>query len=194
MTQRITFFTITAFLLAGASGAQTQPAVTPAPRGAQVSPAEDAYLWLEEVESPRAMAWVKSYNTKSLGFLQSDPRYERYHAEALKILEATDRIATPQFRGHTVYNFWQDPTHVRGILRRTTLESYRTANPKWTVVLDVDSLSAKENANWVYRGANCLRPADRLCMITLSNGGKEDRKSTRLNSSHLVISYAVFCL
>src|SRR5205807_6275040 len=25
-------------------------------------------------------------------------------------------------------------------------------------------------------------------------GGKSDRKSTRLNSSHLVISYAVFCL
>src|SRR3989454_1298709 len=25
-------------------------------------------------------------------------------------------------------------------------------------------------------------------------GGDEDRKSTRLNSSHLVISYAVFCL
>src|SRR5688500_19961476 len=25
-------------------------------------------------------------------------------------------------------------------------------------------------------------------------GGREDRKSTRLNSSHLVISYAVFCL
>src|SRR5256885_9978390 len=27
-----------------------------------------------------------------------------------------------------------------------------------------------------------------------SQGFKEDRKSTRLNSSHLVISYAVFCL
>src|SRR3989454_2889928 len=27
-----------------------------------------------------------------------------------------------------------------------------------------------------------------------SKGGSEDRKSTRLNSSHLVISYAVFCL
>src|SRR5688500_19647703 len=26
------------------------------------------------------------------------------------------------------------------------------------------------------------------------NGGAKDRKSTRLNSSHLVISYAVFCL
>src|SRR5256885_6425504 len=28
----------------------------------------------------------------------------------------------------------------------------------------------------------------------LPNVGCEDRKSTRLNSSHLVISYAVFCL
>src|SRR2546426_7441404 len=26
------------------------------------------------------------------------------------------------------------------------------------------------------------------------HGGRRDRKSTRLNSSHLVISYAVFCL
>src|SRR6266540_4510576 len=26
------------------------------------------------------------------------------------------------------------------------------------------------------------------------NGGRKDRKSTRLNSSHITISYAVFCL
>src|SRR5256885_4613079 len=30
----------------------------------------------------------------------------------------------------------------------------------------------------------------RFCVVTI----KKDRKSTRLNSSHLVISYAVFCL
>src|SRR2546426_10748187 len=29
---------------------------------------------------------------------------------------------------------------------------------------------------------------------SLRAGGERDRKSTRLNSSHLVISYAVFCL
>src|SRR5256885_8894399 len=35
-----------------------------------------------------------------------------------------------------------------------------------------------------------------LTVIDLVNAGKsqKDRKSTRLNSSHLVISYAVFCL
>src|SRR5256885_10051841 len=30
--------------------------------------------------------------------------------------------------------------------------------------------------------------------IAIENGPTKDRKSTRLNSSHLVISYAVFCL
>src|SRR3989454_6001795 len=34
----------------------------------------------------------------------------------------------------------------------------------------------------------------RVLMISSNNVLKPDRKSTRLNSSHLVISYAVFCL
>src|SRR2546426_7721325 len=33
-----------------------------------------------------------------------------------------------------------------------------------------------------------------LLLAGLSRGSTKDRKSTRLNSSHLVISYAVFCL
>src|SRR5256885_3469498 len=31
-------------------------------------------------------------------------------------------------------------------------------------------------------------------VIVVGASGEQDRKSTRLNSSHLVISYAVFCL
>src|SRR6266566_7698050 len=34
----------------------------------------------------------------------------------------------------------------------------------------------------------------RAYLVTLLGGALGDRKSTRLNSSHLVISYAVFCL
>src|SRR2546426_5423558 len=37
-------------------------------------------------------------------------------------------------------------------------------------------------------------PAKRLDGPDKVNGAAQDRKSTRLNSSHLVISYAVFCL
>src|SRR5256885_1034063 len=38
------------------------------------------------------------------------------------------------------------------------------------------------------------RIARTRCDGALSAGSIQDRKSTRLNSSHLVISYAVFCL
>src|SRR2546426_1650384 len=41
----------------------------------------------------------------------------------------------------------------------------------------------------VFRGQRSLEPTTRL-----GGNGHQDRKSTRLNSSHLVISYAVFCL
>src|SRR5207244_4863353 len=43
------------------------------------------------------------------------------------------------------------------------------------------------NQPTVYFEENPLR-------LRLSSFGKEDRKSTRLNSSHQIISYAVFCL
>src|SRR5690349_22310944 len=38
------------------------------------------------------------------------------------------------------------------------------------------------------------RRGDRLGVVALARGGAEDRKSTRLNSSHVESSYAVFCL
>src|SRR5256885_12467694 len=44
-----------------------------------------------------------------------------------------------------------------------------------------------------------IDPATGITLLTLADGTTQffdplDRKSTRLNSSHLVISYAVFCL
>ena len=134
---------------------------------------DDPHMWLEEVEGERALAWVRERNARTLGVLQGDPRYQRMYDAALRILEAKDRIPVPSFRGRMIYNFWQDSSHVRGILRRTALESYRSAAPTWETVLDFDSLAAAENANWVNRGATCLPPEAHLCVIWLSNGGKD---------------------
>ncbi|MGZ8347987.1 MAG: prolyl oligopeptidase family serine peptidase, partial [Allosphingosinicella sp.] len=72
-----------------------------------------------------------------------------------------------------LYNFWQDADHVRGIVRRTTLASYRTDSPEWETVLDVDALAAAENANWVYQGMSCLPPDERRCLVFLSDGGRD---------------------
>src|SRR5258708_21622636 len=42
-------------------------------------------------------------------------------------------------------------------------------------------------------GRDVRRPA-RLGRVLHAGGSRSDRKSTRLNSSHQIISYAVFCL
>src|SRR5256885_3086402 len=48
-------------------------------------------------------------------------------------------------------------------------------------------------ADW--RHAACPRLGDQMARASVCDGDVgRDRKSTRLNSSHLVISYAVFCL
>src|SRR3712207_8584344 len=51
--------------------------------------------------------------------------------------------------------------------------------------------------HWVPEAARVLRPGGRLVFLVnawLAVLCQEDRKSTRLNSSHANISYAVFCL
>src|SRR5688500_19322967 len=48
--------------------------------------------------------------------------------------------------------------------------------------------------NFLYAHLNRIIRERELEMLFVTGPGHEDRKSTRLNSSHLVISYAVFSL
>ena len=134
---------------------------------------ETPFEWLEQVNSDRSMDWVRAENAKTLPALTGDARFAPLQAEALKILSASDRIATPEFIGEEVFNFWQDATHVRGVWRRTTLASYRSANPRWETVLDLDALATAERANWIWKGADCRPVTHDRCLIELSNGGKD---------------------
>ena len=142
-----------------------------APLEAQVQ--DDPYIWLEDVYGAKPMAWVEQHNARTTSQLESDPRYQRFYSQALAIAEAKDRIPTGYFIGGQVYNFWQDADHVRGIWRRTSLDSYSTGKPDWETVLDLDALAASEKANWVWKGAQCARPLERRCLISLSDGGED---------------------
>ena len=133
----------------------------------------DPFLWLEQVSSPRSMAWVHAENAKTVAVLEHDPHYASLYADAVKIAENRDRIPTPSIIGGQIYNFWQDAQHVHGIWRRTTLASYHTASPAWTTVLDLDALSKTEHANWFWKGENCAEPAEKRCMVQLSDGGED---------------------
>jgi len=133
----------------------------------------DPWLWLEEVEGERAMAWAAEQNSKSIPRLQGDPRFADIEAEILAIMTSDDRIPFGNLVDGMVYNFWQDAEHVRGILRRSTLESYQSADIQWETVLDVDALAMAENANWVYKAINCLPADQNRCLLQLSDGGKD---------------------
>src|SRR5262249_3303790 len=49
----------------------------------------------------------------------------------------------------------------------------RTKVPTWTPVLDLDSLAKAEKANWVWQSVTCLGPAERRCLVSLSEGGED---------------------
>ena len=133
--------------------------------------APDPFAWLEDIHGTAARAWVDKQNVRAAGVLEADPRYETFHREALAIFTAQDRIPDPDFLGSDIENLWQDATHVKGLWRRATPASYATDNPVWETLLDLDALSKAEGRNWIFKGADCLAPDDRLCLVNLSDGG-----------------------
>ena len=107
-----------------------------------VSPdGEDPNLWLEEVEGEDALEWVRGENERSLERLQADPLYQTLYDDALEIVNAAERIPYGSVRDGEVYNFWQDETNVRGLWRKTSLDSYATDAPEWETIVDFDALA-----------------------------------------------------
>ena len=165
-----TFALALAMTMTAATGA-TAADETPVP--GVPGPEQDPYIWLEEARSPEALEWVAKENERTLAAFEADPRYAQLKAEALAIFDSNDRIPFVSFRPDGLYNFWQDKANPKGVLRRTTLASYRTDSPEWEVVLDIDALAKAEGKEWVYQGSTCLPPAMTRCMIALSDGGED---------------------
>jgi prolyl oligopeptidase len=134
---------------------------------------DDAYQWLEEVLGEKPMAWVKERNAESTGELTDSERFRALEGRIREILDSDARIPSIQKEGRYYYNFWRDAKNPRGLWRRTTLEEYRKDKPAWEVVLDVDELAAREHVNWVWHGAQALRPEYRRALVSLSRGGAD---------------------
>ncbi len=133
----------------------------------------DPYIWLEDKDGAKPLAWVEAENARTLPRLQNDPRYKGFYADALAIASSKDRIPMPEQTGGRILNFWRDADHPRGIWRWTTPASYATATPQWTTLIDMDALGKAEGKEWVWKGSNCLQPDERLCLVALSEGGED---------------------
>ncbi len=105
---------------------------------------DDPYLWLEDITGEDALNWVRTHNEPTLAALGGEG-FEQMRAEALEVLDTDARIPYVRRRGEYLYNFWRDAANPRGLWRRTTLERYRTEEPDWEVVIDLDAIAAAED-------------------------------------------------
>ena len=169
---------LSAGLLSAAVGAQTVKPESPASAAATTAAQDDPYLWLEDVSGDKALDWVRERNAESKKTLEGDLAFKSLEADLLAILDSDDKIPFVGKQGEYYYNFWKDKTHQRGLWRRTTLDEYRKDDPKWETLLDLDALNKAEGENWVWHGADCLRPKDKdapytRCLLALSRGGAD---------------------
>jgi prolyl oligopeptidase len=159
-------FALAAVLLVSASlptgGADAAKASTP----------EDRYLWLEEVMGEKALAWARARNAESALALETGD-FAALEKRILDILDSDARIPYVEKLGPWYYNFWRDAKNPRGLWRRTTFAEYRKERPAWETVIDLDALGAAEKENWVWHGADCLKPKYERCLVQLSRGGAD---------------------
>ncbi len=132
---------------------------------------EDKYLWLEEIDGPKALEFVEKQNKATVEELSAEKDYQAIYNKSLKIYNSSERIAYPTIYGNYVYNFWKDEDHVRGIWRRSLLESYTNGNPVWETLLDIDELLKEDDIKWVYKGSSGLYPDYNRFLVRLSKGG-----------------------
>ncbi|RZQ59925.1 prolyl oligopeptidase family serine peptidase [Amycolatopsis suaedae] len=133
----------------------------------------DPYLWLEDVTGDTALDWVRERNAETVAALAETEPFERLRTRVREVLDDDTRIPYVRRRGEYLYNFWRDGDHPRGLWRRTTLEQYRTADPAWELLLDVDALAEAEDENWVWQGAVVLHPGYTRALVELSRGGAD---------------------
>ena len=136
------------------------------------APDDDPYRWLEEVDGAEAVAWVEARNAETRARFEG-PAVSADQDALAAILDRPDNIPFVTRRHGKLYNFWKDAEHPHGVLRRTTLDSFRTDQPDWELVLDIGALAEAEGEDWVFQGSTVEPLAGRRAMLRLSRGGSD---------------------
>ena len=89
-------------------------------------------------------------------------------------MNSDKRLAIGTLYGPYVYHFWRDQNNPKGLWRRTPFTDYQSNDPKWEIVIDLDVMAAKEDENWVWKGATMCYPKYQRALLRLSRGGARD--------------------
>ncbi len=131
----------------------------------------DDFIWLEEIKGETAVDWAIQQSKQTRREFAESERFEAIRDDVFDCLNASTQIPGVRKCGNLFYNFWQDEKNPRGLLRRTTFESYRSDAPEWETVLDIDALGEAEGQSWVYYGIQVLAPDYQHALLHLSPDG-----------------------
>ncbi len=159
-------------------------ASTPGARAAEAAADADPYLWLEDIDSPKSLAWVAEQNEATARRL-AGPEVESLYKDALGVLDASSRIPAVTEKGGYLYNLWKDRDHPRGLFRRARPADFARDPVKWETVLDVDALAKAEGKTWAFGGAVWLPPENRRCLVLLSPGGGDASEVREFDAERL---------
>jgi prolyl oligopeptidase len=144
------------------------------PRPTIEAPDDDPYLWLEEVDGERALAWVEAQNAVTLARF-GDAHFTADRDILAAIFDRPDNIPLIARRGSRVFNFWKDTAHPRGLWRTTSFDSFRSDAPQWEILLDLDAFAAQDGEDWIWSGAVTLPGGHDRAILMLSRGGADAR-------------------
>ena len=136
------------------------------------APDDDPYLWLEEIEGERALAFVEHQNKATLETF-GNARFAADRDTLAAILDRPDNIPLATRRGRFLYNLWKDASNPRGLWRRTTLDEFRSPDPTWETILDVDKLAADESEDWILSWVQTPPGNQTRAILSLSRGGSD---------------------
>ena len=158
------------------------------PKLAHTSGSDDPHLWLEQIEGEEALSWCREQNARTTSAI-GDPAQSPAYKKILDITDSKEKIPHVTRIGNadgddepTLFNFWQDAEHIRGVWRRTSYASYKTPQPEWEEVLDIDRLNAAEGRadgeDFVWHGYELLDEGPRKAqwdraLLNLSPGGTD---------------------
>ena len=143
----------------------------------------DPFLWLEERNGEKAMAWVAEQNARTSAELRGDPRYDAYVDTAFELFTSSDNPAYGYVQGGHVYNFWQDDEHNLGTLAAHDAGLLQDAQRRdWETIIDFDALAATEGTNWVFSVPTAWRPTIGAACSPMSPDGGDALESASSTS------------
>mgnify|MGYP006101546239 CR=1 FL=1 len=93
------------------------------------------------------MEWLGATNAETPKRLTHSELYNEVYVDTLSAINSKDKLLEISIIGDLVYTLKKNAVHPRDLYQRTSLIDFKSSDPKWRTVLDIDEMSKQVNVN-----------------------------------------------